>query len=75
MNIHGSLTFNELTICIFSSFLLQGLFHPARKVRDVYWKIYNSLYIGGQDALVIGYPRISNDPKNQYARYELDYIL
>ncbi|EEB13765.1 U2 snRNP component prp10, putative [Pediculus humanus corporis] len=54
---------------------LQGLFHPARKVRDVYWKIYNSLYIGGQDALVAGYPRIHNDPKNQYIRYELDYIL
>ena len=54
---------------------LQGLFHPARKVRDVYWKIYNSLYIGGQDALVAGYPRIMNDPKNQYIRYELDYVL
>lgn len=55
--------------------LLQGLFHPARKVRDVYWKIYNSLYIGGQDALVAGYPRIANDPKNQYIRYEMDYVL
>ena len=56
-------------------FFLQGLFHPARKVRDVYWKIYNSLYIGGQDALVGGYPRVENDPKNIYARYELDYVL
>ncbi|XP_037919213.1 splicing factor 3B subunit 1 isoform X2 [Hermetia illucens] len=56
-------------------YTLQGLFHPARKVRDVYWKIYNSLYIGGQDALIVGYPRISNDPKNQYARYELDYTI
>ena len=28
--------------------LLQGLFHPARKVREVYWKIYNMLYIGSQ---------------------------
>jgi len=55
---------------------LQGLFHPARKVRDVYWKIYNTLYIGGQDALVAGYPKVPNDPpKNQYVRYELDYIL
>ncbi|XP_055371033.1 splicing factor 3B subunit 1 isoform X2 [Condylostylus longicornis] len=56
-------------------YTLQGLFHPARKVRDVYWKIYNSLYIGGQDALIAGYPRISNDPKNTYERYELDYTL
>jgi splicing factor 3B subunit 1 len=44
-------------------------------VRDVYWKIYNSLYIGGQDTLVAGYSRIHNDPKNQYIRYELDYTL
>lgn len=29
-------------------YTLQGLFHPARKVREVYWKIYNSLYIGSQ---------------------------
>ncbi|KAK0160483.1 hypothetical protein PV328_007891 [Microctonus aethiopoides] len=56
-------------------YTLQGLFHPARKVRDVYWKIYNSLYTGGQDTLVAGYPRIMDDPKNQYIRYELDYIL
>uniref|UniRef100_T1IVP7 Splicing factor 3B subunit 1 n=1 Tax=Strigamia maritima TaxID=126957 RepID=T1IVP7_STRMM len=57
-------------------YALQGLFHPARKVRDVYWKIYNTLYIGGQDALVAGYPRLANEPpKNQYVRYELDYIL
>ncbi|EAT45112.1 AAEL003605-PA [Aedes aegypti] len=56
-------------------YTLQGLFHPARKVRDVYWKIYNSLYIGSQDALIVGYPRISNDPQNQYIRYELDYSL
>ncbi|KAF0294033.1 Splicing factor 3B subunit 1 [Amphibalanus amphitrite] len=25
-------------------YCLQGLFHPARKVRDVYWKVYNTLY-------------------------------
>nr|CAD7462012.1 unnamed protein product [Timema tahoe] len=65
-----------LRVALGSNKILQyGLFHPARKVRDVYWKIYNSLYIGGQDALVAGYPRIVNDPKNQYIRYELDYVL
>ena len=35
-----------IPVCSLSS--LQGLFHPARKVREVYWKIYNSLYIGSQ---------------------------
>jgi len=54
---------------------LQGLFHPARKVRDVYWKVYNTVYIGAQDALIPAYPRIPNDDKNTYVRYELDYML
>ncbi|KAI8371733.1 splicing factor 3B subunit 1 [Radiomyces spectabilis] len=56
-------------------YVLQGLFHPARKVREVYWKIYNSLYIGSQDALVPYYPRIEDDAVNRYQRYELDYVL
>ncbi|KAJ7707557.1 armadillo-type protein [Mycena rosella] len=38
------------------SYLLQGLFHPARKVREVYWRIYDTLYLGAQDALVPFYP-------------------
>lgn len=54
---------------------LQGLFHPARKVRDVYWKIYNSIYIGSQDALIAHYPQVYNDEKNAYVRYELEYVL
>ncbi|CAF3330026.1 unnamed protein product [Rotaria sp. Silwood1] len=74
-------------------YALQGLFHPARRVRDVYWKVYNTLYIGAQDSLVAAYPRIVDDnirptideseslkkriekPRNDYVRYELDYIL
>ena len=43
------------------SYVVQGLFHPARKVRDVYWKIYNSLYVGAQDSLVAFYPRVEDD--------------
>ncbi|KAM9304761.1 splicing factor 3B subunit 1 [Gastrophryne carolinensis] len=61
--------------CRMLQYCLQGLFHPARKVRDVYWKIYNSIYIGSQDALIAHYPRVYNDEKNTYIRYELDYIL
>ncbi|XP_058126627.1 splicing factor 3B subunit 1-like [Anopheles ziemanni] len=56
-------------------YTLQGLFHPSRKVRDVYWKIYNSLYIEAQDAIVACYPRVANDPKNHYIRYELEYSI
>ncbi|KAJ2690328.1 U2 snRNP component prp10 [Coemansia spiralis] len=54
---------------------LQGLFHPARKVREVYWRIYNMTFVASQPALVAYYPRIENDGDNVYRRYELDYIL
>jgi splicing factor 3B subunit 1 len=56
-------------------YTLQGLFHPARKVRDVYWKMFNSLYISGQDSLVAGYPCVHNDVRNDFNRYELIYVL
>ena len=41
------------------SYVLQGLFHPARKVREVYWRIYNALYLGAADALHV--PRLGVD--------------
>ncbi|KAH3745800.1 splicing factor 3B subunit 1 [Pelomyxa schiedti] len=56
-------------------YLLQGLFHPARKVREVYWKLYNNAYIGSQDALVAHYPRIDDDERNSFLRYELDLFI
>ncbi|CAG8496453.1 9254_t:CDS:10 [Diversispora eburnea] len=56
-------------------YTLQGLFHPARKVREIYWKIYNNLYIGAQDALIPYYPRIEDDERNNYERYELSMWL
>ncbi|MFS8005925.1 putative armadillo-like helical, splicing factor 3B subunit 1 [Helianthus anomalus] len=43
------------------NYCLQGLFHPARKVREVYWKMYNSLYIGAQDPLVAAYPVLDDE--------------
>lgn len=55
--------------------VLQGLFHPARKVREVYWKMYNSLYIGAQDSLVAAYPLLEDDEYNNYRRIELDYSI
>lgn len=50
-----------LQVCLYDSYvtiivnflLLQGLFHPARKVREVYWKIYNMLYIGSQVRIIM----------------------
>ncbi|XP_062082352.1 uncharacterized protein LOC133788770 [Humulus lupulus] len=57
------------------NYCLQGLFHPARKVREVYWKIYNSLYIGAQDALVAAYPVLDDEQNNIYSRPELVMFL
>jgi len=56
-------------------YVLQGLYHPARRVREVYWKIYNMLYIGSQDALVAYYPNLESDISNNYARHELLYVV
>ena len=41
-------------------YILQGLFHPAKRVRCVYWRLYNLLYIGAQDALTPFYPILPN---------------
>lgn len=60
-----------LGAAVILNYCLQGLFHPARKVREVYWKIYNSLYIGAQDALVAAYPILEDDGNNTYSRPEL----
>ena len=62
-------------LIIVLGYLLQGLFHPARKVREIYWKIYNTLYIGAQDALVSQYPALEDEGENQYRRHELDVFL
>ena len=57
------------------NYCLQGLFHPARKVREVYWKIYNSLYIGAQDSLVAFYPVLEDEGDNIYSRPEITMFV
>jgi len=42
-------------------YVLQGLFHPSRKVREVYWKIYNNLYVYSEHALVPVFPQLEDD--------------
>jgi splicing factor 3B subunit 1 len=56
-------------------YALQGLFHPARRVREVYWRVYNMLYMGSQDALNAYLPNLENDPENCYTRHELYYLV
>jgi splicing factor 3B subunit 1 len=55
-------------------YVLPGLFHPARRVREAYWRVYNNLYLGGQDALVPFLPRVPDEYGN-FARTELDVCL
>eukprot|EP00746_Dinoflagellata_sp_MGD_P158438 gnl/MRDRNA2_/MRDRNA2_86468_c0_seq1.p1 gnl/MRDRNA2_/MRDRNA2_86468_c0~~gnl/MRDRNA2_/MRDRNA2_86468_c0_seq1.p1 ORF type:complete len:1062 (-),score=31.98 gnl/MRDRNA2_/MRDRNA2_86468_c0_seq1:117-3245(-) len=57
------------------SYLLQGLFHPAKKVRDLYWRFYNNIYLGSQDALTAFFPSFKNLPINPYRRQELDAYI
>eukprot|EP00743_Colponemidia_sp_Colp-15_P002757 GILK01002985.1.p1 GENE.GILK01002985.1~~GILK01002985.1.p1 ORF type:complete len:1205 (-),score=277.67 GILK01002985.1:164-3778(-) len=58
-------------------YTLQGMFHPARKVREVYWKVYNTLYIGNQDGLVPAWPRLDDeeDSGNYYRRTEMELFI
>ena len=59
------------------SYTLQGLFHPARKVREVYWRIYNALYLGASDALVPFYPDLGelSEGQNVYDRHPLQVFI
>ncbi|KAI7844119.1 hypothetical protein COHA_002257 [Chlorella ohadii] len=60
---------------IILNYLMQGLFHPARKVREVYWRLYNNVYIGAQDSLVACYPRFEDDGINSFRRHEMDVFI
>ena len=44
------------------SYILQFLFHPARKVREIGWRVYNNTYVGSADALVPFYPELPGHP-------------
>jgi len=58
---------------VLMSYVLQGLFHPSRRVREVFWRIYNTCYLGSQDAMVPFYPNLGelSDQTNLYDRHTL----
>ena len=56
-------------------YVIQGLWHPARRVRQIYWRIYNMFYVGSQDSLVPFRPILKDDKYNQYGQPELMMIL
>lgn len=52
-------------------YTLQGLWHPARRVRQIFWRIYNMIYVGSQDSLVPFQPELKDDNYNHYGQPEL----
>uniref|UniRef100_A0A7S1W9J5 Splicing factor 3B subunit 1 domain-containing protein n=1 Tax=Neobodo designis TaxID=312471 RepID=A0A7S1W9J5_NEODS len=61
--------------CYLMRMLEQGLWHPARKVRDVYWRVYNSLYLGSGEALVPAFAAAPNEGENTYTRAHLQCLV
>ncbi|OLN88798.1 U2 snRNP component prp10 [Colletotrichum chlorophyti] len=43
------------------NYVWAGLFHPARKVRTPYWRLYNDAYVQGADAMVPYYPNLDEE--------------
>ena len=43
-------------------YTLQGLWHPARRVREAYWRLHNNTYVYSADALTPQYPRLEEAP-------------
>jgi splicing factor 3B subunit 1 len=60
---------------VIMQYLLQGLFHPARKVREPYWKVYNNLYVYAADALTPLYPALPDEGYNRYTRTYLELVV
>lgn len=64
------------------AYLVQGLFHPARLVRDIYRRAYNTLYwVGGPENLIPYYAPMEDGPATEsggdashlrFRRYELE---
>ena len=43
------------------NYVWAGLFHPARKVRTPYWRLYNDAYVQNADGMVPYYPELEED--------------
>ena len=57
------------------AYIVTGLFHPARRVREAYWRVYNYLYMSSQPALVQYYPKFEDEGDKKYRCRVLEHIL
>ncbi|KIV82934.1 hypothetical protein PV11_04999 [Exophiala sideris] len=46
---------------IVMNYVWAGLFHPARKVRTPYWRLYNDAYVHSADSMVPYYPDMRDE--------------
>jgi splicing factor 3B subunit 1 len=54
------------------NYVWAGLFHPARKVRQPYWRLYNDAYVHAADSMVPYYPHL---PEDGLDRHELAIVI
>lgn len=54
------------------NYVWAGLFHPARRVRTPYWRLYNDAYVQSADAMVPYYPAVEDE---KLKRHELFVVL
>jgi splicing factor 3B subunit 1 len=54
------------------NYIWAGLFHPARKVRQPYWRIYNDAYVQSADSMTPAYPMFEEE---NLRRHELDIFI
>ena len=65
---------NALGSPLVMNYVWAGLFHPARIVRNPYWRIYNDAYIQSADSLTPIYPDFPDEPGSIH-RHELDIFI
>ncbi|KAJ6161099.1 splicing factor 3B subunit 1 [Penicillium chermesinum] len=52
---------NAVGTPVIMNYTFAGLFHPARKVREPYWRVYNDMYVQSADAMVPYYIDFTED--------------
>ena len=72
--------FHLVDVTDFFFFFLVLVFVYCRQVRDIYWRMYNNLYVYGSDQLIPAYPTLPDDGGNSgvrpsYQRSHLDLFL
>ncbi|KAF1833286.1 ARM repeat-containing protein [Decorospora gaudefroyi] len=63
---------NAIGTPLVMNYVWAGLFHPARKVRQPYWRIYNDAYVQNADAMIPAFPAFE---EANVRRHELEIFI